>query len=395
MRTWVLCLLLGLVCLIAISIATLTAHLWYRRNERENSPSSDLSMTCPTLPTTGTGYIAAGRPQSLLAPQDPLPDAYLVPSAGNSPDTPSRGSGNNDLETNVDVLSATDISIAVEAETTTPATVTSPPLLLETTEDGRPLVNTTTGMVAGFKTEVLGRKLDVFLGIPFATPPLGALRFKKPLPVKPWENVLDAKEMGPPCYHISFASSWNWAASKKPESEDCLHLNVWTPNRHNATKASSQLRPMLVFIYGGGFNIGATDWEFYDGGVLAAYGDVVVASMNYRLGALGFLNADIEDIPGNMGLYDQNLALRWLHENAEILRCQPRSFGANGRKRRRRVSGPAPYFAPMSRNMVKRVILQSGSPLWDTPDNTADGVQEGDGVRRDLQVLERHAQLPG
>ncbi|KAL1431502.1 hypothetical protein MTO96_014147 [Rhipicephalus appendiculatus] len=342
MRTWVLCLLLGLACLIAISIATLVLQLppellastGPEKDSGQDGPplvpqkrKGDLTIIGPANDVSDTSDdgdrdVAAGRPQSLLAPQDPLPDAYLVPSTGNSPDTPSRGSGNNDLETNVDVLSATDISVAVEAETTTPPTVTSPPLLPDTTEDGRPLVNTTTGMVAGFKTEVLGRKVHAFLGIPFATPPLGELRFKKPLPVQPWENVLDAKEMGPPCYHISFASSWSWAASKKPESEDCLHLNVWTPDTHNATKDSTQLRPMIVFIYGGGFNIGATDWEFYDGGVLAAYGDIVVASMNYRLGALGFLNADTEDIPGNMGLYDQNLALRWLHENA-------RSFGAD------------------------------------------------------------------
>ncbi|KAK8788783.1 hypothetical protein V5799_021441, partial [Amblyomma americanum] len=183
--------------------------------------------------------------------------------------------------------------------------------------------------------------------------------------------------MGPPCYHISFTSSWSWTASKKPESEDCLHLNVWTPDAagHNATKGSTRLKPMIVFIYGGGFNIGSTDWDFYDGGIMAAYGDVVVASMNYRLGALGFLNADSEDIPGNMGLYDQQLAIQWLHENARSFGADPGHLVLMGESAGA-VSAGLHLISPMSRSMVKRVILQSGSPLWDTPDNTADGIKK-------------------
>ncbi|XP_077524910.1 acetylcholinesterase-1-like isoform X1 [Amblyomma americanum] len=399
MRTWVLCLLLGLVCLIAISIATLVLQLPPEllassgpekdsgqdrpplKPEKRNGdltilgPGNDVAAVADDASSDTDGD--AGAPQSLLAPPNPLPDAYLVPSASSAPDTSNRGGGNNDLETNIGVLSVTDIGIAVDVETTTSALATPPPRLPEHTEDGRPLVHTTTGRVAGYKTEVLGRKLDVFLGIPFATPPLGDLRFKRPLPVRPWETILDATNMGPPCYHISFTSSWSWTASKKPESEDCLHLNVWTPNTagHNATKGSTRLKPMIVFIYGGGFNIGSTDWDFYDGGIMAAYGDVVVASMNYRLGALGFLNADSEDIPGNMGLYDQQLAIQWLHENARSFGADPGHLVLMGESAGA-VSAGLHLISPMSRSMVKRVILQSGSPLWDTPDNTADGIKK-------------------
>ena len=75
-------------------------------------------------------------------------------------------------------------------------------------------------------------------------------------------------------------------------------------------KIECPLKTVLIFIYGGGFNIGSSDWEIYDGRTLAAYGDIVVATMNYRLGPLGFLNANIKDVPGNMGLYDQQMAIR-------------------------------------------------------------------------------------
>ncbi|XP_077564950.1 acetylcholinesterase-1-like [Haemaphysalis longicornis] len=404
MRTWVLCLLLGLVCLIAISIATLVLQLppellatsgsdkdsdHGRPQPRPEKRKGDLTLLVPGNDVSGgadddasnvEGEAAAGRPppQPLLVPPSSLPDSYLVPSSGRAPDAPSRGGGNNDLETNIGgVLSVTDISISVDGETSPPVQSTPQPRIPEITEDGRPLVQTSTGSVAGFKTEVLGRKLDVFLGIPFATPPVGQLRFKRPLPVRSWEGVLEARQMGPPCFHISYTSDWDWAASKKPESEDCLHLNIWAPeiSGGNGTKGTNVLKPIIVFIYGGGFNIGSTDWEFYDGSVLASYGDVIVASFNYRLGALGFLNADSEDIPGNMGLYDQHLAIQWLYENARSFGADPGQLVLMGESAGA-VSAGLHLISPMSRSMVKRVILQSGSPLWDTPDNTADGIKK-------------------
>lgn len=388
MRTWVLCLVVGLVCLIAVAIATCILQL-----------PPDLFMG----PSKGDEVDEVAQPQAILEKRGPGPrgqsdnilgtiieegDSIAEPllQSGTSgpeslllsvPEAPDNVLGDryhhNDLETNLGEPGEDDIVTQTEAEVPDKELLPVTPM---TTEDGRPLVHTTTGKISGFKTEILGKKLDVFLGVPFATPPVRELRFRKPVPLKYSSEVLDASKMGPPCFHISYSSSWNWAASKRDESEDCLHLNVWAPEIacDNSTKASS-LKPVIIFIYGGGFSIGATDWEFYDGSVLAAYGDVVMVSMNYRLGPLGFLNADNEDIPGNMGLLDQQMAIQWMYRNARSFCGDPGHIVLVGESAGA-VSAGLHLISPMSKHMVKRVILQSGSPLWDTPDNTGDGVKK-------------------
>lgn len=390
MRTWVLCLVVGLVCLIAVSIATLILQL---PPDLFNSTNADPDDG-PRLQSdqgkrqefsfaglngdTGGAIEEEGSNvavQSLLDPQTTSLSSGLLPER-NSPDSKDSGrdrfGNHNNLETNLQEPAVVDIILQTGDELLPPP----PPSVPKTTEDGRPLVFTTTGKIAGFKREILGKKLNVFLGIPYATPPVDDLRFRKPQPIQPWSDVYDASDMGPPCFHITYSSSWSWAASRKTESEDCLHLNVWAPEGacDNKTKTST-LKPVIVFIYGGGFNIGATDWEFYDGSVLAAYGDVVMASMNYRLGPLGFLNADSEDIPGNMGLLDQHLAIRWLYENAPLFCGNPAHMVLVGESAGA-VSAGLHLVSPMSRHMVKRVVLQSGSPLWDTPDNTVGAIKK-------------------
>jgi para-nitrobenzyl esterase len=144
-----------------------------------------------------------------------------------------------------------------------------------------------------------------FAGIPYAAPPIGALRWQPPAPVAPWTGFRDATRPGPRCIQDTSND-----IDQRDTSEDCLTLNVWTP------PPSGEQRPVLVWIHGGAFLNGSGDE--YGARSLATRGDIVVVTINYRLGALGFLahpalgaGGDV----GNYGLADQQAALRWVHEN--------------------------------------------------------------------------------
>jgi len=147
-----------------------------------------------------------------------------------------------------------------------------------------------------------------FRGIPFAR----AGRFEAPLPPQPWEDVFDASTFGPIAPQTPGAQ---FVAADLPQSEDCLSLNVWT----TATGGSPSGRPVLVWIHGGGFTSGSTASPLYDGAALARRGDVVIVSVNYRLGALGFLGhpdlAGPDGLCSNWGLLDNIAALRWVAAN--------------------------------------------------------------------------------
>lgn len=164
-------------------------------------------------------------------------------------------------------------------------------------------VRTKSGAVQGER--IIGmsdKELDVFLGIPFAEPPLGELRFRKPTAVRPWAGVYRAIRHGRPClqYPLSHRIKETPWVSEEISSEDCLYLNIWAPG--NSGKG---LKPVMIWIYGGALISGSADVLAYDGGALAAFGDVLVVTFNYRLGIFGFLNANHESAPGNMGLHDQ------------------------------------------------------------------------------------------
>lgn len=154
--------------------------------------------------------------------------------------------------------------------------------------------------------EVLGHRLSAFYGVPFASPPVGSLRFARPKPPAKWKGIFQAKFHPPACIqHKSESIELPWISIERPvpESEDCLKLNIWTPNAGGSGGNSS--RPVLLWIHGGGFITGHIRSPEFDGSVLSAFTDSVVAMMNYRVGVLGFLNLGDEDISGNMGLYDQ------------------------------------------------------------------------------------------
>lgn len=173
------------------------------------------------------------------------------------------------------------------------------------------LVPTTAGIVRGSRDGNAHR----WLGIPYATPPVGELRLKAPLPVQPWTGVRDALEFGS-------------AAPQEPTkviplpvgveiNEDCLNLNVWAPPR---AEGDTRQRPVMFWIHGGAYFIGFSAQPVYNGRALAETGDVIVVTINYRLGALGFLDftsfSDPADpFDSNLGMRDILLALNWVKEN--------------------------------------------------------------------------------
>uniref|UniRef100_A0A8C3T3P2 Carboxylic ester hydrolase n=1 Tax=Chelydra serpentina TaxID=8475 RepID=A0A8C3T3P2_CHESE len=223
-------------------------------------------------------------------------------------------------------------------------------------DDDSTVVLTTSGPIRGKRLPAGSSTVTAFLGIPYAEPPVGALRFQKPLPHQPWSHVQEATSFGNVCHQplltgYPHADVWT---PKTPQSEDCLSLNVWVPHpRPNGTT------PVLVWIHGGGFFSGAASLDIYDGRFLAATGNVIVASMNYRLGALGFLSLP-PAAPGNAGLWDQRLALRWLRDNAAAFGGDPAHmmlFGVSA-------GGSAVGFhllSPGSRPLFSRAVLQSGA----------------------------------
>ncbi|NWI68804.1 ACES Acetylcholinesterase, partial [Todus mexicanus] len=226
-------------------------------------------------------------------------------------------------------------------------------------------VRTASGPVRGSRLGGLEAWGDVvaFLGIPYAQPPLGPLRFRPPRhPPAPWPGVLDATAHRHACYQAvdtmfpGFGGSEMWNPNREM-SEDCLYLNVWTPALGRGGGV-----PVLVWIYGGGFYSGAASLDVYDGRYLAAAEGVVVVSMNYRVGALGFLALPGHpEAPGNVGLLDQRLALRWVQSNIAAFGGDPAAVTIFGES-----AGAASVglhlLAPASRGLFRRAVLQSGSP---------------------------------
>jgi len=167
------------------------------------------------------------------------------------------------------------------------------------------IIDTKSGKIQGY----MENGIEIFKGVPYAEPPVDELRFSAPVAKKHWDDVLDATEYGH-CSYQGYTQLEDTMGKLQPESEDCLNLNVWTP------KIGNKKRPVMFWIHGGAFLMGGGIDSMYDGSALARRGDVVVVTINYRLGALGYLY--IPGVTANVGHMDQILALKWVHDNIEL-----------------------------------------------------------------------------
>ncbi|XP_076370825.1 acetylcholinesterase-like [Tachypleus tridentatus] len=226
--------------------------------------------------------------------------------------------------------------------------------------EGNPLVYTNKGLIRGRTTRtVTGNLVDVYWGIPYAKPPVGEYRFRHPKPIDPWNEIFNATQKPHTCFQISDNFFGNFSGSKMwnpntPLSEDCLKLNVWVP--HIKPKKVA----VMVWIFGGGYYSGTSTLNVYDAKILSTEEQVIVVSLNYRVASLGFLFLDRPDVPGNAGLFDQLMALEWVHDNIAAFGGDPENITLFGESAGA-VSVGLHLLSPLSRNLFNRGILQSGS----------------------------------
>jgi len=232
---------------------------------------------------------------------------------------------------------------------------------------GTPRVKIDTGNLEGFDTA----GVMVFRGIPYARPPIGNLRWRPPLPARPWRGVRAAKQLGQNCIqHQPYSDIDPFAAGV---SEDCLYLNVWT----NSLDTRASRRPVMVWIHGGGFFAGFGGEERHNGARLAKKGAVVV-TLNYRLGPFGFLAhpAFATESPyhatGNYGLLDQIAALRWVQRNISRFGGDPSRVTIFGESAGGMSVGSL-IASPLAKGLFQRAILESGTGVFIglTPRETA------------------------
>ena len=210
------------------------------------------------------------------------------------------------------------------------------------------------GKVSGTR---LNSGVKAYLGIPFAKPPTGELRWKAPQPIS-WDGVWNADRRGPECIQVLRAHDINHYFGEEPTSEDCLYLNLWAP----AEAKPGDGRPVIVFIYGGGGTLGSSGMANYGGENMARRGAVFV-NFNYRVGMLGYmahpeLTAEQGGHSGNYGYLDQNAALKWVRDNIATFGGDPnkvvisgQSFGA--------ASVAAQVTSPLSKGLFRGAMMSS------------------------------------
>lgn len=221
------------------------------------------------------------------------------------------------------------------------------------------------------------RGVAAFKGIPFAQPPVGLLRWKAPQPAAHWEGVRPAKAFGADCMQLPYR--YDSAPLAVSPSEDCLYLNVWTPKTGAGAK-----RPVMVWIYGGGFVNGGSSAPMYDGTAFARSG-VVLVSFNYRLGRFGFfahpaLTREAGGEPvGNYGLMDQIAALKWVKRNIAAFGGDPDNVTVFGESAGG-MSVHALLVSPLAQGLFARAIVESGGggrPMLNGARTLADVEKQG------------------
>jgi para-nitrobenzyl esterase len=242
-----------------------------------------------------------------------------------------------------------------------------------------PVVQTASGRLRG-RCE---GDLIVFRGVPYGRSPVGDLRFAPPQPTPRWDGVRDATVDGPIAPQGRSRLAHIMGDFERPQSEDCLTLNIWTP------AIDGGKRPVIVWLHGGAYSSGAGSLPWYAGATFAANGDLVVVSINYRLGALGFLYLPPLS-EGNLGLQDQVQALSWVRDNIAAFGGDPGNVTVVGQS-----AGAGSIAAhmtmPFTRGLFRRAVLQS-APFG----RIARGAEEAQRIgRRFLEVLGLEPQEAG
>lgn len=221
------------------------------------------------------------------------------------------------------------------------------------------LIETRVGKFKGYTREFKSfgsiYKVRRFLGIPYAESPTGNRRFEKPEKKKPHKGIYDATEVGTACPQLEILNGGKRNENLTAKfSEDCLYLNIFTPH----ISQSKQDFPVMIFIHGGGFNGGFSDP--YVGDILSAHGEVIVVTFNYRLNIFGFLSTGDNSLPGNYGLWDQQMAIEWVHEHIVPFGGDPELVTLFGHS-----AGAASVIYqsmyPGNKGLLKRIIAQSGT----------------------------------
>ena len=218
-------------------------------------------------------------------------------------------------------------------------------------------VTTRLGTIVGLTGSVYFNQTPLvvtkFLGIPFAEPPVGSLRLSKPVPKSPFNGTLVADTMPPACIqNTEMIKSYNVTIVS---SEDCLYLNIFLPGDRIDKRNK---KPVMIWIYGGGFQVGQQDP--YGSLAFAPLNDVVFVTINYRISVLGFLSSGDHTLPGNYGLWDQHIAIQWVHDNIEHFGGDPTNVLIFGQSAG---SGSVVYQALYegNRGLFTKVVAESGT----------------------------------
>lgn len=221
-----------------------------------------------------------------------------------------------------------------------------------------------------------------FLGIPYAAPPVGKLRWRPPQPARPWNGVREARKPGHDCAQTGNIDT---GVPTTSDVENCLYLNVYTPK-----KAATRTLPVMVWIHGGGFTGGAG--SIYDGKVIASTGGVVVVTINYRLNAFGFLALPgLGTGRGDFGLLDQQAALRWVRANASAFGGNPHDVTIFGESAGGE-SVCANMASPTARGLFQRAIAESG--CLSLPDTMKQATAAGRKFAASLGCSKRATEVP-
>ncbi|KAI1305331.1 Acetylcholinesterase-1 [Halotydeus destructor] len=223
-------------------------------------------------------------------------------------------------------------------------------------------VTTKLGVVRGQRLTVLGEQFDQFSGIPYARPPVGRLRFAKPVDTLPWApKVLDTtKHVAVYCYDGN---------TTEIESEDCLYLSIWRPARAD----QSQLLPVYLYLYGGGFRETGGVYDNYNGSYVVRYG-VVNVFADYRTSVYGFFHGNRTDAPGNLGIWDQAKVIKWIADYIDAFGGDPRQLTLAGVS-----SGAATAMilavSPVTQRYISKVMAISASITGDEASVVINGSQ--------------------